>query len=171
MDNVQEVLDDVEKRIEECRSMAIKLHNDKIRLQETLNAVMASSVEVDGLSDVDREELGVNVDRLASRLETVQVQIVTHRTEEQSEALGKVDSMISELIVKSNSAGCDDALAIAEDYLNACSGGNGSKFEKVLLSCTSDDQKEVKKRLDCIVQNLRILDEGSGDKTKQQPTL
>ena len=171
MESIQEMLDDVERRIEEHRSLALKLLHEKCSLQETLKTLVATSkAEQVNLSDVDREELQVTIDRLNTRLSTVDVTIVTSRDESQVEALEKVNGMITELIAKS---GCLEALPLAESYLNSCSRGTGSKFEKHLLSCTSDDQKDVKKRIEYIVENLRVVEyaDGSQNQNNLYPQL
>lgn len=86
-----------------------------------------------------------------SRALTVEVQVLTHRDKMQEEALHQVNSLIDSLVVgvKTDPVG---SKAKCVSYMNACSshfvqGITDKNFESVLLGCTLDDQKRVKKRL------------------------
>ena len=80
------------------------------------------------------------------------------RNETQIEALQKVQEKIEYLVemVQSNSP---EAEPLANSYLNSCSNGTGSRFEALLLSCTSEDQKAVKEQIKNIVDNMKALEE------------
>ena len=95
------------------------------------------------------------------------ISLVTPRNESQIKALEQVNEKIEDLVILVES-GSEDAPKIAESYLNSCSNGTGSKFEALLLSCTSDDQKEVKERIKTILENMNaIVDETN--KNEQEP--
>ena len=76
----------------------------------------------------------------------------------QMEALQKIHEKIESLVemVQSNSP---EAEPLANSYLNSCSNGTGSRFEALLLSCTSEDQKAVKEQIKNIVDNMKALEE------------
>ena len=110
------------------------------------------------LSDVDKEEIHAILDRLQTRLNSVSISLVTHRNESQTNAVEKVNEMLNQLVEKVQE-GSEDAPKLANSYLNSCSNGTGSKFEALLLSCTSDDQKAVKKRIKTIMDNMNAITE------------
>ena len=76
----------------------------------------------------------------------------------QMEALQKIHEKIEALVemIQSNSP---EAEPLANSYLNSCSNGTGSRFEALLLSCTSEDQKAVKEQIKNIVDNMKALEE------------
>jgi hypothetical protein len=160
MDNVQEVMDGVEKEIETLRSNAIKMVRDRQNLEAILADIVDPANAVD-LSEVDKEEIEASVIRLKRRLATVSIDIGTSRDQSQEDALKRVDEKIHDLVtmIECNS---QEAFSVAESYRNSCSNGTGSncsRFEAILLSCTSFDQKVVKERIEDIVKQLNIIKE------------
>lgn len=49
-----------------------------------------------------------------------------------------------------------DAIDRANSYLDACSKGLGTKFESLLLECSSEDQKEIKQSIESLVSFIYI---------------
>ena len=47
--------------------------------------------------------------------------------------------------------GSPEVLAKAQGYLDACTKGTGTKFESLVLSCASDDQKLIRKKMEQLV--------------------
>lgn len=97
-----------------------------------------------------KEELDANVNRLLQRLLAVTIQVNIPRNTEQQEAYDKVKTLLDELKNKVNN-GLDDYRKILESYVNACSseqtGPVDHKFQQVILACTIDDQRQVRKVL------------------------
>lgn len=98
-------------------------------------------------------------------LNTVAISVTTIRDEQQQQALDKVNGLISNVVrMAENEAEIDKAKAMAESYLNCClSDGSASadekkiideKFAKVLIACTADDQKKVRRRLQKILEQF-----------------
>ena len=107
--------------------------------------------------------------RLHTRLNSVSVRLVTQRNESQTKAVEQVNQKLDDLVAMIE-FGSDDAPKIAESYLNACSNGIGSKFEALLLSCTSDDQKAAKERIKTIIDNMNAIKDGDDNDKKEQST-
>ena len=97
MDNALELLDEVERQIEDHRSRAIALAAESSQLMATLNEVKRSLPE-EGLSQADREDLLATVDRLERRAGTVTVEGATARDEAQEQALAKMEALVYELV-------------------------------------------------------------------------
>ena len=157
MDNFNELLDEIETKIEEHRKLALRLVEDGKSYGHVLKTIEASAQDEDNeLSEVDKEEIKAVLERLDKRLSSVEINLITHRNEGQKEALQKINEKIDHLVdmVEANSP---EASKLAESYLNSCSKGTGSKFEALLLSCTSDDQKAVKEQIAMIVENLNAI--------------
>ncbi len=161
MDTFNELLDEIETKIEDHRKLALKMIEDRQNFATLLKTLKNSSKENAQLSDIDKEEIHAVLDRLELRLSSVTVSLVTPRNPSQIEALDKVNVKIDELVdmIQSNSP---EASKVAESYLNSCSNGTGSRFEALLLSCTSDDQKAVKERMGYIVDNIKIIADSDG---------
>ena len=77
-DNVRQVLDDIEAQIEKLREAVTKLSGDKLSLMEVLDSV-SQGLPGPGteLSEVEREEIGLEVRRLRARAEDVRCDLVT----------------------------------------------------------------------------------------------
>ena len=77
-DNVRQVLDDIEAQIEKLRDAVTKLSGDKRSLVEVLDSV-SQGLPGPGteLSEVEREEIGLEVRRLRARAEDVRCDLVT----------------------------------------------------------------------------------------------
>jgi len=112
-----------------------------------------------GLSPVDEEELALTAQRLRNRLESVQMAILVQRDSHQQMALAKVNALLDQLIAQVEK-GEDGAqlLATASSYREACvGGGTGSKFESLLIQCTSQDQKEIKARVVQLYSQISVV--------------
>ena len=107
--------------------------------------------------------------RLHTRLNSVNIRLVTQRNESQTKAVEQVNQKLDDLVAMIET-GSDDPSKIAESYLNACSNGIGSKFEALLLSCTSDDQKAAKERIKTIIDNMNAIKDDDDNEKKEQST-
>ena len=165
MDTFYELLDGIDKNIEEHCNLATRMIQDHDWYANVLLAIKAEENN-ETLSDVDKEEIHAILDRLQNRLHSVSIGLVTHRNESQTQAVEKVNEMLNQLVEMVQNGSSDDALKLAESYLND---GTGSKFEALLLSCTSDDQKAVKKRIKNIMDNMNaIMEDANDDKKKAE---
>ena len=158
MEHFQEILDQIESEVEAIRSQALKLKSEQENTLKTLKAILQSSQENGDLSEIDKEELGATVDRLSVRLSNVEIMMNISRNQCQKEALAKISEKIDSL-VEMVECSSPEAKKIAQSYLNSCSNGTGSKFEALLLSCTSEDQKAVKLQIENIIENMNALDD------------
>ncbi|HIE83058.1 MAG TPA: hypothetical protein EYQ00_04065 [Dehalococcoidia bacterium] len=164
------LLDDMEKQIECHRRKALELVEERSKLETKLRILINYSSPSYGdndevtLSEVDLAECTATVDRLKRRLAAIHVDVTVSRDTAQCNALEEVNATIRDLIemVETSSP---MALTTAESYLNACSNGTGSRFEALMLSCTSDDQKRVKEQIKSIIDN-GIKSNGSSKEKK-----
>ncbi|XP_041358595.1 BAG family molecular chaperone regulator 2-like [Gigantopelta aegis] len=149
-------LDDVEKNIEYIRSQANFLQQEQsnfiIILQklkdECLTCVM---------SNADRQQLLANMERIKTRIESVQITVNTVRNTDQKAALEKVmlrlDAM--ETLLDENPQDAKEKIAICfNTCLSETSGPIDSKFQNYLLECTVDDQKQVRRKLESWLRTL-----------------
>jgi len=165
MEQFEELLDDIENKVEEHRSQALAVLQAVTASKEDLAMVCSEADNQSSLTDTDREEIKARICRLQKRLDTVQVHVnlAASRDESQSEALSKINVKIDELIAKVE-ANSPTALATAESFFNACNSRNSSansvicsRFEALLLGCTLDDQKIIKGRIITILESLKAL--------------
>ena len=75
-DNVRQVLYDIEAQIEKLREAVTKLSGDKSGLVEVLDSVHQGLPGTD-LSEIEREEIGLELARLRGRAEDVKCELVT----------------------------------------------------------------------------------------------
>lgn len=166
-DNVRQVLYDIEAQIEKLRDAVTKLSGDQSSLVEVLDSVHQGLPGTD-LSEIEREEIGLELTRLRSRAEDVKCELVTRRTEQQLEARKVMEGEMVKLIrTVEEDPEADSSERLCRSYLAACSGGavTGSavntKFERIVLDCNVEDQKAVRQRLNELLQNILVLKQGT----------
>lgn len=102
------------------------------------------------------EEIEAMTERLICRCLTVDIGIITPRTEEQETALNKVNKLMHEIEHQFN-LDIQKTLHRVKAYLNAClSEPVGAhidhRFQGMIIECNIDDQKKIRKRLECLVE-------------------
>uniref|UniRef100_A0A1I8BLV5 BAG domain-containing protein n=1 Tax=Meloidogyne hapla TaxID=6305 RepID=A0A1I8BLV5_MELHA len=104
----------------------------------------------------DRDELVLNADRIINRCRSVDVCVNTPRDEHQNQALQHVNEVICTALNKT-----DDTLktkAKIQGFLNACmaeeNGHIDDKFQSLIIACTADDQKSIRRRLVKIIEQI-----------------
>ena len=97
-DNIRHVLDDVENQIEMLKEAVMKIVQDKASVTSLLESIGHNLPDTPELSTVEREELSLEVERLKSRLEDLQCDVVTRRSDSQVEAKKKVDEELLKLV-------------------------------------------------------------------------
>jgi len=163
--SVRELLDGIEARVEALRLAAEDLRKEKEELLGSLDEVGGSTGaggQLQHLGEVDREEVNLEVARLAARVKAVRVEVALVRSEGQEDALKGVEDKISNLVAKLQSGGeVESAQAECRALLAACSegevGGANQKFEQLVLGCSAKDQKEVKGRLEDLLEQITAL--------------
>ena len=169
MEHFDELLDDIEHKVEDHKLQALAVVDNRQELVQVLESITRSAEDNQALTDIDREEVKAKVSRLQERLDTVQVQVASAcRDESQEEALAKINMKIDDLIAKVESGSREEeTLSTAQSYMNACNPRSGavvcSRFEALLLSCTLDDQKDIKRRVTTIVETVLALSNSSED--------
>ena len=95
MEQFEELLDDMEKKVEEYRSQALAVLQTRQDINALMDTIAKSSSENNqsSLTEIDKEEIKARICRLQKRLDTVQVHVnlAASRDESQSEALAKIN--------------------------------------------------------------------------------
>jgi len=163
MDSFTQVLDDIEQQVENLRVSALKLVEERDDILTTLET-MANQDNLDKLDEVTKEEVAVVVARLAARAATIVINVDTPRSDSQAQALSQVNSAINDLILLIQTDS-DKAAETCCRYLAACDieGGHHRsvdlKFEKILLGCTAEDQKGIKKRMYGLYEHITAIEQ------------
>jgi len=159
LDNMKELLDEVEDQIEQVRSQAEQIMEEKEDIMNTLE-MLGNHSQLEALSEVDREEIQVMVERLNNRLSSVNITLTTPRTSSQQESLHSVNQAIDTLIFQIQTD-TTQAKILCSQYLSAAGTEidhpSDVKFEQHLLGCTAEDQKCVKKRLMGLFDHIKVL--------------
>jgi len=160
VENLRGLLDDIEDQVQKLRTEAVSLIEDKEDIQTTLEMISAPD-QLDGLSDVDREEIEATVDRLAQRVNAVNINVTTARSPTQQESLHHVNRAIDTLIFQIQTDTMQ-ANIMCSSYLSAAGmeierSPSDPRFEQHLLGCTVEDQKNVKKRLMGLLDHIKVL--------------
>lgn len=162
MDSINQVLDDIEQQVENLRISASKLGEERDDILTTLET-MANQDNLDKLDEVTKEEVAVVVARLAARAATIVINVDTPRSESQAQALSQVNSAINDLILLIQTDS-DQAKETCARYMSACDIDCGTqglvdlKFEKILLGCTAEDQKGIKKRMKGLYEHITVIE-------------
>ncbi|XP_035893424.1 BAG family molecular chaperone regulator 2 isoform X1 [Anopheles stephensi] len=164
MERFIDVLDQLDMKVELLRKDAMLLRDKKDFLAMSVD-LLRNNEYLTGLNENERDEIKCYVQRISNRLGTVELNVCTVRDQAQEDSLHHVNSLIDLII-----AGEDPVMSRqkCQQYLNACSTTDTSvyadfdpstistdkKFESVLLGCTLDDQKTIKKRLQALLVYL-----------------
>lgn len=161
-------LDQLDTRVERVRKEALELQEKRDFLLMSVDLIKNNEL-LHSMDEYEREEIHCYIHRVNSRLSTVELNVRTVRDKAQEDSLHQVNVLIDSLITNS-----DPVLSRqrCQTFLNACSGGSESshhestshqsgndpiidkKFESALLGCTLDDQKNIKKRLQALMNYL-----------------
>lgn len=159
LDSIKELLDEVEDQIEQVKTQAEQIIEEKEDIHTTLD-MLSNQEQLQGLSDVDKEDVMVLVERLNSRLNAVNINLSTVRSSSQQDSLHSVNKHIDTLIFQIQTDTLQAQL-ICSQYLSAAGAEidhpSDFKFEQQLLGCTAEDQKCVKKRLLGLLDHIKVL--------------
>lgn len=160
------ILDQLDSKVERLRRDALMLQEKKDFLAMSMD-LLRNNEYLTGLKENEFEEVDCYVQRISIRLSTVELCVFTIRDRAQEDCLHRVNSMIDEIISKSDPA---VSRLRCQQFLNACSATDTSTyteldpamssdktFENALLGCTRDDQKIIKKRLQALLDYLAKL--------------
>lgn len=106
--------------------------------------------------DYDPDEINFHLKRVNDRLKTVNVNVETVRDDDQVMSVHHINNIIDQVIK------IDDPIEKrrkCQEYLNSCSTSTeivvvDKKFEMHLLSCTLDDQKLIRRRLEALMHYM-----------------
>lgn len=159
-------LDQIDTKVEKLRKEAMDLQEKKDMLLLSIDLIK-NHENLQKMDEAEREEVNYYVQRVGIRLATVDLSVKTIRDKAQEEALHQINVLIDSLITSG-----DPMLSRqrCQTFFNACSGSDDTnvqkfqdtvftqnidkKFENYLLGCTLDDQKNIKRRLQALINYL-----------------
>uniref|UniRef100_A0A914XEI9 BAG family molecular chaperone regulator 2 n=1 Tax=Plectus sambesii TaxID=2011161 RepID=A0A914XEI9_9BILA len=149
-DKVVNMLDEIERRVEQLRENAWSMEQEKESLLEMLGTV-SMNTQMLRLGQGHREDIDAITNRLMSRCRTVDVVVNTPRNFEQEKALGQVNESIETLLGRMQND-LETSKQLCMRFLNACNpeqpdGPIDQRFQAQLIECTADDQKKIRRRL------------------------
>jgi len=166
-DNIRQVLDDVEAQIETLRERVAKIAQDKLSVVDVLDGINQSLI-VTNLSELEKEEIGLEVSRLKERVEDVNCDLKIRKTSSQIEAWRIMELELNKLVstVEQQESSTTDAEQLCRSWLAACGHQSSNvpvchRFEKLVLDCSVKDQKIVRNRLEEILQNIVAIKQGA----------
>lgn len=164
MERFVSILDQLDAKVEKLRKDALLLQEKKDFLAMSVD-LLKNNEYLTGLNENERDEINCYVQRISGRLSTVELSVCTVRDRAQEDSLHHVNSLIDAIISSSDPV---ISRLRCQQFLNACSTTDTTtycdlldpamcsdkKFEGVLLGCTLDDQKTIKKRLQALLAYL-----------------
>ncbi|XP_030375288.1 BAG family molecular chaperone regulator 2 isoform X2 [Scaptodrosophila lebanonensis] len=166
LDSFVSILDQLDARVEKFRKDALNLQEKKDYLLMSMDLIKSNEM-LQNMSDAEREEIICYIQRVNSRLGTVELNVRTVRDNSQEDSLSQINALIDTMIKMGDPV---IARQRCQLYLNACCSSSmdphldtlpdadmgpiDKKFESVLLGCTLDDQKNIKKRLQALMGYL-----------------
>ncbi|XP_016970563.1 BAG family molecular chaperone regulator 2 isoform X2 [Drosophila rhopaloa] len=162
------ILDQLDARVEKLRKDALNLQEKKDYLLMSMDLIKSNEM-MQNMSEAEREEIMLYIQRVSSRLGTVELNVRTVRDNSQEDSLSQINALIDTMIKMGDPV---IARQRCQLYLNACCSSSmdpsgqmdtlpeadlgpvDKKFESVLLGCTLDDQKNIKKRLQALMGYL-----------------
>ncbi|XP_050425590.1 BAG family molecular chaperone regulator 2-like isoform X2 [Adelges cooleyi] len=146
--HVEHVLEHAETVVEEMRQLIFKMEGEIDNVCKSIDSIK-NSCSLSNFTATEKDEVYQRAERIISRCNDLQITVHTTRDEIQQNCLRDVNSSIDK-IIKLIQVDPDNARSICRSYLDAC-GSSGHNydiaFEKVVLGCTLDDQKRIRKRL------------------------
>ncbi|KQS44105.1 uncharacterized protein Dere_GG13543, isoform B [Drosophila erecta] len=168
LDRFVTILDNLDARVEKLRKDALNLQEKKDYLLMSMDLIKSNEM-MQNMSEAEREEIILYIQRVSSRLGTVELNVRTVRDNSQEDSLSQINALIDNMIKMGDPVIGRQRCQL---YLNACcsssmdpsghmdtvpeadAGPIDKKFESVLLGCTLDDQKNIKKRLQALMGYL-----------------
>jgi BCL2-associated athanogene 2 len=153
------ILDNIDTEVENLRKHAFKLQEKRDQLHTRIDLLRTDflSSQCEGL---DKEEINFHLKRVNDRLQTVQIDVQTIRDDSQVDSVHSVNNLIDELIKFGDPI---EKRKKCQLYLNSCTStveysesifSVDKNFEGHLLSCTLDDQKLIRRRLEALLQYM-----------------
>lgn len=168
MERVITYLDSLDSKVEKLRKEALELQEKKDTLLVSIDLIKNHDA-IGKLNECEREEINYYIHRVSARLGTVDLSVKTVRDNAQEESLHQINGLIDSLITSRDPIASRHR---CQTFLNACDTNDAStiqksidedsmhvinidkKFENFLLGCTLDDQKNIKKRLQALINYL-----------------
>lgn len=162
-DHLLSILDGIDREVEALRKHAKKLQEKRDELNTRID-LLRTDFLVPQIDDMDHEEMQFHLRRVNDRLQTVNINVNTIRDDSQVESVHVINNLIDEVIKFGDPI---EKRKKCQLYLNSCSSSElqfsedgtamiliDKKFESHLLSCTLDDQKMIRKRLEALMMYM-----------------
>lgn len=152
-----DLLDDTELRVEQLREAASQLEQEKEHILDILNNVRLNA-EILKLAQAEQDELDLTAERILKRCRAVDVVVNTPRSPEQAKALEDVNQLIQAAVNKMQD-NLEATKDIVQRFLNACSpdepdGAIDQRFQIKIVECTADDQKKIRHKLAQLIAQI-----------------
>ncbi|EDW77429.1 uncharacterized protein Dwil_GK18090 [Drosophila willistoni] len=163
------IMDQLDAGVEKFRKDALNLQEIRDYLLMSMDLIKGNEM-LQNMNEEEREESMLYIQRVSSRLATVELNVQTLRDPSQEESLSQINAQIDTMIKLGDpvmsrqrcqmylNACCSSSAGLTEDLdaaLESDVGPIDKKFESVLLGCTLDDQKNIKKRLVALFRYLK----------------
>lgn len=162
-DHLLSFLDGIDREVENLRTHALKLHEKRDELSTRID-LLKTDFLTPKIDDMDQDEMNFHLKRVNDRLQTVQISVQTIRDDSQVESIHVINNLIDGVIKYGDPI---EKRKKCQMYLSSCTSSEvqfyeqGSstvlidkKFETHLLSCTLDDQKQIRKRLEALMHYM-----------------
>lgn len=149
-------MDGIDREVESLRKQAIEMQEKRDQLHTRIDLLRTDFLASQFDDNLDQEEINFHLKRVKDRLKTVDIHVKTIRDDTQIESIHHINNLIDELIRFGDPIEKRKKL---QEMLNSCTSSVqfseeivvvDKKFENHLLSCTLDDQKFIKKRLEAL---------------------
>jgi BCL2-associated athanogene 2 len=156
------ILDGMDKEVEALRKHARKLQEKRDQLHTRIDLLKTDFLAPE-IDNMDQDEMKYYLKRIHDRLQTIDVNVETIRDDLQVDSIHTINNLIDEIIKFGDPI---EKRNKCQQYLNSCSSNEfqfqeegaivmtDKRFESYLLSCSLDDQKLIRKRLEALMTYL-----------------
>lgn len=153
------ILDGIDREVESLRKQATELQDKRDQLHTRID-LLRTDFLTSHVDELDPDEIDFHLKRVSDRLNTVDVNVKTHRDDFQIESIHHINNLIDEIIRFNDPI---EKRRKCQEFLNSCTSSIqfseeivviDKKFENHLLACTLDDQKKIRKRLEALLHYM-----------------
>ncbi|XP_071837797.1 BAG family molecular chaperone regulator 2-like [Apostichopus japonicus] len=158
-DRIQETLDSLENGVDKMRELARVVKEDREAILNSLGSLLNSPILKD-TKGAEREEIELRLDHLVKRCLGVEIEVQIIRNQSQQLAMERVTEILESLVDSAHSD-LRRTKTVAQRYLNSCltepKGPTDEGFQATLLECAADDQKEIRKKLQILLDKMEAM--------------
>ncbi|KAF7488607.1 BAG family molecular chaperone regulator 2 [Sarcoptes scabiei] len=166
---IWKTLDKCEKRIHFFREVCFELIDEKTKLLNALHKISCICGSTTFDNEVDLQDIRATVEHLSNRLNSAEILVKPNRSLDQIEAYEKANEYLENLKKILATEGRSGAKKRCISLLSSCSSddldvssdtGNGSlgpideRFQKMVIDCSLEDQKTIRKKLTSFLEQI-----------------